>query len=195
MEREYRAFPAETGRDSAHADIELPVMQRVLDLPRGRDVLEVGCGGGSGLSALRTLLAPRRLVGIDIDRAALTRVRDAEVHVADVRALPFADASFDLVFDFGTLWHIARAGDALREIARVLRPGGAFVHETKLNQLASHPVRSLVRRVPWAAATALRPSKSTLLWGVRVAFRPAEAHQLWKCAHVPIVPRMFRNWK
>ena len=167
MEREYRAFPAEVGRDSAHADLELPVMQRVLDLPRGRDVLEVGCGGGSGLDALAALLEPRRLVGIDIDRDALARVRaPAEVFAADVRALPFPDAAFDLVFDFGTLWHIARAADALVEIARVLRPGGYFIHETKLNQLASHPVRSLVRRLPWSAA--LRPLRATLLWGVQV---------------------------
>jgi SAM-dependent methyltransferase len=168
MEREYRAFPQEVGRDSAHADVELPVMQRVLDLPRGLDVLEVGCGGGSGLSALRTLLAPRRLVGIDIDHAALARVHDAEAFEADVRAMPFADASFDLVFDFGTLWHIARPRDALVEIARVLRPGGYFVHETKLNQLAAHPVRSLARRVPWSSVAALSPLRSTLLWGVRV---------------------------
>jgi ubiquinone/menaquinone biosynthesis C-methylase UbiE len=169
MEREYRAFPAEVGRDSAHADVELPVMQRVLELPRGKDVLEVGCGAGSGLGALAALLEPRRLAGLDIDREALSRVRaPAEVFEADVRALPFPDASFDLVFDFGTLWHIARTRDALVEIARVLRPGGYFVHETKLNQLASHPLRSLARRVPWSLAASLRPLRSTLLWGVRV---------------------------
>ena len=163
---EYRPFPDEVGRNSAHGDIELPVMQRVLGLPRGLDVLEIGCGRGHGTSALRTLLAPHRLVGIDIDREALLDVRGAEVHVADVRALPFLDASFDLVFDFGTLWHIARPLDALREIARVLRPGGRFVHETKLNQLASHPLRSLARQVPWSAV--LREERTTLLWSVRV---------------------------
>ena len=161
---EYRPFPDEVGRNSAHGDIELPVMQRVLDLPRGQDVLEVGCGRGHGLSALRTLLAPRRLVGIDIDPVAVAGVEGALE--ADVRALPFPDASFDLVLDFGTLWHIARPLDGLREIARVLRPGGRLVHETKLNQLASHPVRALTRRVRWSAV--LRAERQTLLWGVRV---------------------------
>ena len=164
---EYRPFPDEVGRNTAHGDIELPVMQRVLDLPRGQDVLEIGCGGGCGLHALAALLAPRRLVGVDIDAAALARAAGApaELYEADVRRLPFPDASFDLVLDFGTLWHIARPALALAEIARVLRPHGRFVHETKLNQLASHPLRSFGRRVPWSS---LRLERSTFLWAVRV---------------------------
>jgi len=150
-----------------HADLELPIMQRVLDLPRGADVLEIGCGGGSGLRSLSALLAPRRLAGIDIDRRALARCEAGrETYLADARAMPFADATFDLVFDFGTLWHIARPADALAEIARILRPGGRLVYETRLNQLASHPIRSLGRHVPWT--TVLAPERTTLLWSVRV---------------------------
>jgi ubiquinone/menaquinone biosynthesis C-methylase UbiE len=86
----------------------------------------------------------------------------------DVRRLPFPDGSFDLVLDFGTAYHVARRGDALREMARVLRPGGRLVHETRFNQAVAHPVRSFGRRLPWAVAPALRPQRGTLNWGVRV---------------------------
>lgn len=161
-------------------------MTRVLGLPRRAEILEIGCGSGCGLAALGRTLAPRRLVGIDIDRGAVVAAHDAiedarshvdpvtrkgfgraEVYEADVRAMPFDDAAFDLVFDFGTLWHIARPEAALAEIARVLRWGGYFIHETKLNQLASHPIRSFARHVRWNSEPSLVAHGSTLLWGVR----------------------------
>ena len=56
--------------------------------------------------------------------------------------LPYPDASFDLVVDFGTCYHIARQGQALREICARAGGGGRFVHETRVSQLLSHPVRS-----------------------------------------------------
>jgi len=112
------------------------VWQRLV-LPRlaGRDVLEVGCGIG-------TLLADMARAGYRcqaIDRspqmAAATRDRlrrarippdSATVTVADVRRLPFADAAFDsAVSTFPTEYIFDRA--ALREIARILRPGGRLV--------------------------------------------------------------------
>jgi len=172
---EYRPFPRETGRDASHGDFELPLMARVLGLPRGQRVLEIGCGVGAGLPALMRLLAPRRLVGIDIDPVALEAARtrldregtQVEVVLADVRDLPFEDASFDLVCDFGTCYHIARPERALAEVSRVLAPGGRFVGETRLNQMTSHPVRAWGRRLPWSAAPALAPARETLMWYAR----------------------------
>jgi ubiquinone/menaquinone biosynthesis C-methylase UbiE len=172
--REYRPFPEAPDRNDAHGRIELPVMQRVLGLPSGLDVLEVGCGIGCGLAAFARLFRPRRLVGIDIDPTAVERARcdiqlaHAEIYEADARFMPFPDATFDVVFDFGTLWHIARPEAALAEIARVLRPGGYFVHETKLNQLASHPIRAFARRVKWDCVATLQRERETLLWSARV---------------------------
>jgi ubiquinone/menaquinone biosynthesis C-methylase UbiE len=72
------------------------------------------------------------------------------------------------VLDFGTAYHIARRGEALRELARVLRPGGRLVHETRFNQLVAHPVRSFGRRLPWEVVPALRPHGGTFNWGLRV---------------------------
>ena len=139
-------------------------------------MLEVGCGQGVALAALARLRGPRWLVGVDIDPLAIATARrvldadrvEAEVCVADVRALPFEDGSFDVVIDFGTLFHIARADAGIAEIARVLTLGGLLVHETTISQLLSHPVRARARRVPWEVEPRLQAQRSAGLWATRV---------------------------
>jgi ubiquinone/menaquinone biosynthesis C-methylase UbiE len=151
-------------------------MIRALGLPLGGRVLEVGCGRGVALPVLARLLAPARLTGLDLDPVALAEARHrtaqagiaAELVPADVRRMPFPDAAFDLVVDFGTCYHIAAAEQALAEIARVLASGGRFVHETPLSQLVSHPVRSFGRRMPWGSAPELARDRTALLWSARL---------------------------
>jgi len=184
---EYRPFPNEEGRNSRQASLEIPLMIRVLGLPTQGRVLEIGCGRGVALPVLRRLLQPSRLVGLDpnvgfLEEARL-RVADAgaaaELVPGDVRRMPFPDAAFDLVVDFGTCYHIARPEAALAEIARVLAPGGLFVHETPLSQVLSHPVRSFGRRIPWRLGPSLERHRTALLWSARrrrtTAGRPVSA--------------------
>jgi ubiquinone/menaquinone biosynthesis C-methylase UbiE len=176
VEAEYRPFPNEGRRNFMQERLELPVMVAMLGLPKGGRILEVGCGRGIALPVLATRLEPSRLVGIDIDSALLTEAEArltetaavAELHRADVRALPFPDRSFDLVIDFGTCYHIAGAARALSEIARVLAPGGLFVEETPLSQLLSHPVRAFGRRLPWGRARTFTRDRWGPLWSSRV---------------------------
>jgi cytochrome P450 len=68
---EYRPFPNEGPRNWRQEHLEIPLMLRTLDIPRGGRVLEVGCGRGIALPALARNLKPARLVGIDIDPALL----------------------------------------------------------------------------------------------------------------------------
>jgi ubiquinone/menaquinone biosynthesis C-methylase UbiE len=139
-------------------------------------MLEIGCGRGVALPALDRLCLPSLLVGLDVDAALLgeahVRVRQVgvrcELVAGDVRAMPFDDGAFDVVIDFGTLFHIARSDAGLREIARVLRPGGLLVHETKISQLLSHPVRARGRVLPWRAVPQLRSGRWAGLWAARV---------------------------
>ena len=175
-ESEYRPFPDVERRNLFQQVLEVPLMVWALRLPVGARVLEVGCGGGVALPVLARRLRPRRLVGLDIDAERLERARlrirgleaRVELHAGDVRELPFADASFDLIVDFGTSYHVARRAQALREIARVLAVGGRFVHEARLSQLLSHPVRSWGRRLPWHAVPQLVLERHAALWASRV---------------------------
>jgi ubiquinone/menaquinone biosynthesis C-methylase UbiE len=175
MELEYRPFPNEAGRDTRQATIEIPFMVRALGLPTGGRVLEVGCGRGVALPGLARLLRPSRLVGLDIEPAFLAEAGQrlevagivAELVPGDVRRMPFPRASFDLVVDFGTCYHIARPGAALAEIARVLAPGGLFIHETPVSQLLSHPVRSFRRRLPWKGFACFERQRTAVLWSAR----------------------------
>jgi len=152
---------------------------RALRLPRHARVLEVGCGRGVALPVLAERLAPVDLVGIDVDARLIEHARAriarrniaANVHVGDVRDLPFANARFDVVIDFGTCYHVSGGITgrlaALNEISRVLRVGGLFVHETRLAQRLAHPVRSIRCKLPFTAVGMLAPERSAVLWATR----------------------------
>lgn len=97
------------------------------EIAPGRRVLELACGSGPGLG----LLAARAtwLAGADYSAALLARARDHYgTRVPLVRlsadALPFASGSFDLVLLFEASYYVPNMGEAFREIARVLSPGG-----------------------------------------------------------------------
>jgi SAM-dependent methyltransferase len=90
-------------------------------LPEGR-VLDLGCGTGHSFREL----APRETVGVDVEPSALTD-QERETHVADMRELPFADASFASVLSVHSIEHVADPGRALAGIVRVLVPGGRAV--------------------------------------------------------------------
>src|SRR4051812_2425445 len=104
----------------------------------GESVLDVGCGTGSlALVAARQVGTTGQVVGVDpspemIDRAR-TKARREKLDIsfegAWGQALPFPDASFDVVLSTVMLHHIPRAGreDALREVRRVLKPTGRLV--------------------------------------------------------------------
>lgn len=187
----YRPFPNEEGRNNRQSQLEIPAMVRALGIPRGSRILEVGCGRGIALPVLDRLCNPQRLVGLDVDSdllaEAAANLREhgitAELCAADVRRMPFADGAFDVIIDFGTLYHIAKPQAASAEIARVLAPGGMFVHETKASQLLSHPVRSRGRRLPRLEHDGLRRRRWAMLWASCTKSddaRQKAAHCYWR---------------
>lgn len=97
-------------------------------------VLDVGCGPGGFLRAL----APhcRRITGVDLTRSFVEecramidreRITNAGVLQASAMALPYADASFDRVLMVDTIHHLYDVVAGLREVYRVLRPGGTLI--------------------------------------------------------------------
>jgi SAM-dependent methyltransferase len=115
---------------------------RLLGDARGRRVLEVGCGA----AMCSRWLAARgaRPVALDLSGGMLGQARAGADRTgiavplvqADARRLPFADASFDIAFTaFGAVPFVADSARVMREVARVLRPGGRWVFAT------THPMR------------------------------------------------------
>jgi SAM-dependent methyltransferase len=93
-----------------------------------RRVLEVGCGEGELAERLVGELGVG-LVALDQSErmVELARARGLDARVGDVQELPFEDGSFDVAVAAWMLYHVRALDRALRELARVLRPGGRLV--------------------------------------------------------------------
>ncbi|GAA1005942.1 class I SAM-dependent methyltransferase [Streptomyces thermogriseus] len=104
-----------------------------LGLREGDRVLDAGCGTGRALPPLRAAVGRSGVVvGVDLTpamlQAAVRAGRDREGHLllADVAALPFEPESFDAVFAAGLIAHLPHPAENLREMRRVVRPGGTL---------------------------------------------------------------------
>ena len=117
---------------------EGPLLRRLggrLDHAR---VLDVGCGRGIGVQILEQQFGADPIFGIDLDPKQIHRAQERlagkpgaqiTLAVASVEQLPFPDASFDAVFDFGMLHHVPNWQAGVAEIRRVLKPSGLFFFE------------------------------------------------------------------
>jgi SAM-dependent methyltransferase len=98
--------------------------------PGARSFLEVGCGGGVVLAALRDAFPGLRLVGGELYEEGLAvarrRVPEAELVALDARDLGFAD-EFDVVGAFDVLEHLDDDEDVLRQMRAAARPGGGIL--------------------------------------------------------------------
>jgi SAM-dependent methyltransferase len=106
----------------------------LMDLPPDARVLDVGCGSGWATRLMADKASQGRVVGIDISDAMVTLAADTsknflnvEFRVASAEKLPFADGEFTHAFSMESLYYYADMVSALREIKRVLAPGGVFV--------------------------------------------------------------------
>lgn len=104
-----------------------------LGLRPGDRVLDAGCGTGRALPPLRAAVGPSGVVvGADVTPAMLHaavragRDRDGRLLLTDVAALPLRAHSLDAVFAAGLIAHLPHPADSLRELARVVRPGGVL---------------------------------------------------------------------
>lgn len=127
--------------------------------PYGR-ALELGAGTGFFLLNLMQAGLATRGVVTDISAGMVeVAVRNAKAlgldvtgEVADAEALPFADASFDLVLGHAVLHHIPDVELAIREVLRVLKPGGRFVFCGEPTQRGDFIARRLSRATWWTAS-------------------------------------------
>jgi len=138
------------------AERKTQALARILHArcPAPQSILVVGCGDGLEAGILARFLGART-VGIDLGQQfelSRTAAAPAELLEMDAQRLLFADASFDLVYSFHALEHIENPTQALSEMARVLKPGGAFCigtpNKRRLVGYLGSPT-SLANRVAW----------------------------------------------
>jgi SAM-dependent methyltransferase len=102
---------------------------------RGRAVLDVGCGAGVDLA--RFAKGGANVTGVDLAPSAIELARanlsqqglSGRFEVADGEGLPFADASFDLVYAHGVVQYTAHPQQLVNECRRVLKPGGEAIFQ------------------------------------------------------------------
>lgn len=127
---EFSAWYDRHRHDGYHAlldELESEAVRRYLT-PQSR-LLEAGCGTGLVLS--RLVPHAGQAVGVDLSSGMLKKAKERALTVVQgsVTELPIADASFDVVCCFKVLPHVEAIEQALREFARVLRPGGRLLAE------------------------------------------------------------------
>jgi ubiquinone/menaquinone biosynthesis C-methylase UbiE len=117
---------------------EARFFKRLRGLPVGSRCLEIGCGNGSGAMIIWNAFAPARIDALDIDPAMLALARgrqtargvaELQLMAGDAQQLPYRDESFDAVFNYGIVHHLEDWQRGIREVARVLKPGGIFFFE------------------------------------------------------------------
>lgn len=127
-------------------------------------VMDLGCGAGDSVDQFRSVNPGVQWVGVDIERSpeVASRVRtDAEFRVFDGVHLPAPDASFDAVYCKQVLEHVRSPEPLLREVARVLRPGGLFGGST--SQLEPYHSYSTWNYTPYGLSLLLQDAGLSLV--------------------------------
>ena len=161
---------------------------------RRRVVLDVGCGTGVSAFAFKGAFPDDDVVGLDISpqMVRIARRRDADdactFLLGDACRLPFADASVDVVAGHSFLYLVPDRAGALREIRRVLRPGGRLVLLEPHRQGWPRDLRSI-----WRIVGDLGPrfAFTMLCWRVAATasggFRQGQLEELFE-AHGLVAP-------
>jgi SAM-dependent methyltransferase len=165
---------------------------------KGKDVLDVGCG--AGVEVVRFARAGARVTGVDIAPSAIALARQnleqqglpARLDVADGEHLPYADASFDLVFAHGVVQYTGDDRAMVAEIHRVLRPGGLAVFQG-YNRISWLHALSKVMKTPLEHEDA--PVLKRYSAGeFRTLLSPFESVNL-VFERFPVKSRLHKGWK
>lgn len=125
--------------------LETPYLLKMIGRPKGKRVLDLGCGPGVHAELLAKMGA--KVTGIDNSVASINIARKespkSEFVLGDIERLPFASNTFDIVLSAMVLGHLKRWDKALREVKRVLKNNGTFVFSI------SNPFKEVMKKVEW----------------------------------------------
>ncbi|HKW49734.1 MAG TPA: class I SAM-dependent methyltransferase [Gemmatimonadaceae bacterium] len=136
-------------------------------------ILDVGCGGGRTIDRLASMATKGKVVGVDYSAESVATARETNasavaqgrvaIEQASVSQLPFPDGTFDLVTAVETHYYWPDLPRDVREVMRVLKPGGTFViiaetYRGRRNDWLYRPTMTLVLRAAY-----LTPDEHRLL--------------------------------
>jgi len=122
---------------------EAAMFEKLGGKTAGRKVLEIGCGRGVGTEIIFERFGAGEVHAFDLDpqmielaEKRLTKFPSEKLRlfVGDAERIGAPDNSYDAVFDFGIIHHIPRWQNSIKEVARVLKPGGKFYFEEVTQQ-------------------------------------------------------------
>jgi SAM-dependent methyltransferase len=183
-------LPSEGPQQFGNAEANLRFLEAAGALTPGTDALEIGTGTGGMLRAL--LERGIRARGVEINPALIGESRtwfgELPVQAVSGVELPFADASFDLVLSFDVLEHIRDSDAHVREVSRVLRPGGRYLVQTP-----SKWPNTVFETIRWRSLTRWRDDHCALHTPGQLR-RRLEAHGFAvQFFDVPVVNEFFRG--
>jgi ubiquinone/menaquinone biosynthesis C-methylase UbiE len=136
-------------------DLAVPAMLDLMGTKPGDMVLDAGCG--PGVHAVRAVNAGRRVTAVDISKTMLETAAERVMAAGalssvtfqqeDLTKLSFADASFKYVFSWGVVIHIRDAASALRELARITKPGGSLALYITNNDSFDKKIEDSIRAI------------------------------------------------
>lgn len=132
IHQDFNRYALEHTQFGATAELTPLLADALAGLTEPARIMDVGCGEGGTLQALRGTAGT--LFGIELShvRARIARDRHHDVVVADGLHLPCADGAMSLLISRHVLEHVPDDTEALQEMRRVLRPGGRLYLETPL---------------------------------------------------------------
>ena len=138
-----------------HYDRAISRMLRLLKPEPDAEILDAGCG--TGVHSIRIARAGYRVRGIDISPVALNKARQIAQQAnaadrvqfvqGDLTQLPFRDSEFAAIYSWGVVIHIHPMEPALRELVRVLRPGGRIALQVTNGGALDQAIESIARRI------------------------------------------------
>jgi len=165
-----------------------------MAIKAGDRVLDLGVGYGRLLPSIRRYT--ENVVGVDLSERMLHRTKEydesALVTLGDACLLPFGAASFDHVICWAVWENIPQAGRAVREVGRVLRPGGRWLVSGK-NLMNRHSLRLAYHRRKRAALRRLWPEGTRRALARRILPRRIvqKLDNLWPDRDIPQYPTFF----
>ena len=139
-------------RAALQRHFEARILKKLGGKIRGGLALEIGCGRGMGACIIFEEFRAEHVHAFDIDPhmvklagyASCRRPRKPILWVGDTLNIAVPSNTYDTVFDFGAIHHVVQWRDTIREVYRVLKPGGRFYVEEILEKYIVHP---LFRRI------------------------------------------------